>query len=88
MVVSSDVINAKLRKRLDDLQKHANPMRKFRLLKRYLTHFVRFVRYGRLFEDSFGDHVQMVVVSLGHNTNRSMYDARLCYMLTGTSEQS
>ncbi|XP_055544806.1 uncharacterized protein LOC129729918 isoform X2 [Wyeomyia smithii] len=65
MVVSYDVINAKLRNRLDHLQQnHANPKEKFRLLKRYLSHFVKLVRYGRLFESSFYDHLQMIVSHL------------------------
>lgn len=57
-------LNTRLRKRLSQLRQHHDPEEQFRLMKRYLSHFVKLVQIGRYFEESFAEHLRLIVVRL------------------------
>ncbi|XP_055613367.1 uncharacterized protein LOC129759854 [Uranotaenia lowii] len=67
--VDFDALNEKIRKRLQRVDQDPLSTRqdKLRLLKRYFSHFVKLVKYGRIFERSFEDHVCLIVE---YTTNR------------------
>ncbi|XP_029727433.1 uncharacterized protein LOC109432806 [Aedes albopictus] len=62
--IDFDQLNSRLSKRLDQLRQYQDPAEKLRMLKRYLSHFVKLVQAGRHFETSFGEHLRLVVLYL------------------------
>ncbi|XP_065093393.1 uncharacterized protein LOC135714053 [Ochlerotatus camptorhynchus] len=70
--VDYDQLNARLRKRLALVRQHQDPEEKFRLLKRYLSHFVKLVQIGRHFEASFAEHLRCVVIFLNDRRDKPL----------------
>ncbi|XP_058452246.1 uncharacterized protein LOC131430950 [Malaya genurostris] len=76
MSMKYNLLNTKLRKRLSQLDQCHDPDQKFKLLKRYLSHFVKLTQYGRHFEESFVNHLQMIVTHL-NDRRRQPVDAQV-----------
>ncbi|XP_062552231.1 uncharacterized protein LOC134217482 [Armigeres subalbatus] len=72
MGLNFDQINARLRKNLQQLSRYQDPAERLRLLKRYLSHFVKFVQAGRHFEATFGEHVRLVVLFLNDRRDKPL----------------